>query len=94
LGLVEVATVLPALVLALALASALVLVEVVEGGIPAWGQAWAVPPGAALPEAEAVALQEAPLLEAEEMESPLLEAEEMESPEAVASVAPRPEEVE
>jgi hypothetical protein len=35
LGLVEVATVLPALVLALALASALVLVEVVEGEIPA-----------------------------------------------------------
>jgi hypothetical protein len=44
-----------------------------------------------------VAFQEAPLLEAEEMESPeatQLEAEEMESPEAVASVAPRPEEVE
>jgi hypothetical protein len=39
LGLVEVATVLPAWVLALALAWALVLVEVVEGGIPAWGQA-------------------------------------------------------
>jgi hypothetical protein len=44
-----------------------------------------------------VALQEAPLLEAGEMETPeatLPEAEEMESPAAVASVAPRPEEVE
>jgi hypothetical protein len=35
LGLVEVATVLPALVLELALAWALVLAEVVEGEIPA-----------------------------------------------------------